>query len=408
MSKLTKLVKTPSLFFYDFFYKRSQPFTNNQFRQKKSTDLIISQINPFGNYQFYYYCAESLASGGHHLSSWLPVFNSYAAKQNIEFILIIRNKALFDWVVFNYPYINVAYARRAVDVESVIDIYPNIRLALYSSASISNGHLIRFNDIKHVFIGHGDSEKAGSAHKGLRWFDEIWTAGQAHIDRFHNLEGVSFKGLDFIKVGRPTLKKILINSESYVAPKYETYNINIMYLPTWEGVFEAHQYFSIPIAKEIIELLTSDLECNLDVKFHPYTGGRNGIYKEYITTISNYKDTQESFGIIASDIKIVDIIQNYNVFICDISSVVTECLSLNRPIFLYKPKGREIDLAVSNIDFDQYCYVFSSINELKALLIQVLSGDDYLQHSRQEAMDYFLGMEETKQDKMLELLSSII
>lgn len=398
MGRLAKLVSNPILFLRDFLDKRLGDASTNV------NNLIIRGGSDDKSYHFFYCCGESLSSGEHHLNSWLPIFNDYALTHNIHYVLVLRNKRLFDWVITKYPQITVAYAKRAVDIEAVLKKYPDIRLALYSSASISNGHLIRFNHIKHAFIGHGDSEKAGSAHKGLRWFDEIWTAGQAHIDRFNNLEGVSFRGLDFIKVGRPGLKKLIVDNQEYIPPIIQEYNIRILYLPTWEGVFEAHQYFSIPISQTLIESIIFNLKCNLDVKFHPYTGGRNPNYKKIMSQVTASFVNNENFKCIKSDQNIVDIIQHYDLFICDISSVVTECLSLDRPIFLYQPKDRSVDMATSNMRYEEYCYVFSSVEELTQKLNRVLHGDDYLQQGRSKALDYFIGVEETKKDKLLQLI----
>lgn len=408
VSKFTKLINTPNLFFRDFFDNRLKLAERKNASRKTNVDLVFSQIVDLSESRsFFYYCAESLESGEHHLNSWLPIFNEYVLTSKVNFVLILRNKQLFDWHIRNYPEVIAVYARRAVDVESILKAYPYIVLALYSSANISNGHLIRFNNIKHVFIGHGDSEKAGSAHKGLRWFDEIWTAGQAHIDRFKNLKDVNFQGLDFIKIGRPGVKKLLLDTREYLRPVYSDYSINILYLPTWEGVFEGHQYFSLPVSMKIIEIVINDLKCNLSVKFHPYTGGRNIEYKDYITNVNNNYLDNIHFQYISREKNIVEIIQNYDVFICDISSVVTECLSLNRPIFLYIPENTNLEMAASNMRYDEYCYIFSSLSDLHKKIEQVLLGNDYLKEMRAKAMDYFLGIEETKSDRMLDRINSI-
>ena len=48
-------------------------------------------------------------------------------------------------------------------------------------------------------------DKSASAHKFFRVYDEIWVAGQAHIDRFKNA-GFNTAHIDFVKVGAPQFK----------------------------------------------------------------------------------------------------------------------------------------------------------------------------------------------------------
>jgi len=127
-------------------------------------------------------------------------------------------------------------------------------------------------------------------------------------------------------------------------------------------------------------------------KLHPALGIRDLKYinfndkffkkidNEQIKTIPYTKDNQVS-----------DIIQEYNMFICDISAVVSECLAVNAPIFVYIPKNKNIKLSKSNMSFEDYTYTFSSVDELKEKLLKIINGNDYLKDKREEAMEYILG-----------------
>ena len=55
--------------------------------------------------------------------------------------------------------------------------------------------------------------------------------------------------------------------------------------------------------------------------------------------------------------------------------------------------------------FDDYCYVFSTLEEFEILLDRVIGGDDYKKESRKQAVDYFIGVNESKNMWLKEILS---
>ncbi|MDR0215258.1 MAG: CDP-glycerol glycerophosphotransferase family protein [Comamonas sp.] len=427
MSKMKKLINNPSLFFRDYLNKRVNANTKNNGRnsvtvQKKvlpstvavkkiapkpsgliaplkaltaTINLETTHLNRFKKYKYYLHNGENMTAGPNHLNMWLPLLISF----RVPFLLIIRDHKLYGWVLKNYPTVDVAFAKSAGDVGEVVAMTEGVPLALYSSSTGNNIHLIRFEEIKHCFIGHGDSEKAASAHKALRMFDEIWVASQAHIDRFHN-KPFNTSGLDFLKIGRPTLVNALKQSGT---PWYERGETKILYLPTWEGSNYKNDYSSVRTAKQILEMASG--KAVIHAKLHPLTGSRDKSISNAQELIKSSFRDNVNVSVIPSSITLLDIYDKYNIFICDISSVVTECLALDVPIFLYYPKNVEIEMAVSNMVFEDYCYVFSSLEELEALIARVITGDDYKKEARQKAVDYFIGVKETKDIKLLEVLS---
>jgi len=108
-----------------------------------------------------------------------------------------------------------------------------------------------------------------------------------------------------------------------------------------------------------------------------------------------------------NDNNVSDLISKYQIFICDISGVITECLSANCPIFVYIPNDKNITIAKSKIELKDYCYTFSTIEELKLKLMDILSGNDSLKEKRKLAMDYFLGYDETVNQKFTKQLKSL-
>ncbi|ECH5020861.1 hypothetical protein FPW42_08535, partial [Campylobacter coli] len=98
---------------------------------------------------------------------------------------------------------------------------------------------------------------------------------------------------------------------------------------------------------------------------------------------------------------------NSNMFICDISAVVSECLAVNAPIFLYIPKDKNIKIAQSNMPYEEYCYIFSSPEELSELVYRVVSGDDFLWQNRLKAQKYIINTEDTLKETFIKQLQEI-
>lgn len=168
----------------------------------------IASIDTACRYAYIYHCGESKHYGPAHLGIWLPIFRDYKQRYGLDFVLLVRNRGLLDWVREEYPEVTVAYAKGSEHAEIVLGAINNISQVLYSSLTGNNSHLLRYNWIRHVFIGHGDSEKGASCHKVFRAYDEVWTAGQAHMDRLCNAP-FDLGALAFRAIGRPQLKALL-------------------------------------------------------------------------------------------------------------------------------------------------------------------------------------------------------
>ena len=59
-----------------------------------------------------------------------------------------------------------------------------VRVAFFVANGQKNGDLWRNPHLRHVFLGHGDSDKATSATPIARLYDQVWVAGRAGIDRY--------------------------------------------------------------------------------------------------------------------------------------------------------------------------------------------------------------------------------
>jgi hypothetical protein len=384
---LKKLILNPMQFGRDFINKYVY---GQKVKKEGETSLDLRYINPLKRHIHLIHTGEDII-GESHLNLWIPHF----VNSKVKFFILIRSYPLFEKMVEKYPLLDIVYAKESKDVIKLLAQLPYIKVCFYPSNTGNNLHLLQFNDLKHIFIGHGDSDKTASAHKYFRVYDENWVAGEAHIDRFRN-EGFDFSGLKFVKVGRPNLRNILNHSKIGWKDRFGG-KLNLLYLSTWEGVYKEQNYTSAYIINEFFDKIEKFNFSKLDIKLHPKIGTRDkrleNIDRSFKETLSK---SRLNFKIHSKNIAVETLIKNSNVFICDISAVVSDSLSANAPIFVYIPKDRNIKLSHSKMDYKDYTYTFSDIETLMERLEDVIiNGNDYLAVSRENAMEYILGRYET-------------
>ncbi|TDC26188.1 hypothetical protein E1265_04930 [Streptomyces sp. 8K308] len=147
-----------------------------------------------------------------------------------------------------------------------------LRVGLYPANVGKNLHLLRVPTMKHVFIGHGDSDKIASINPYAKAYDEVWTAGRAGRDRYA-LADVGVRDEDIVEVGRPQLAPIATGTGQPPAGRIPT----ILYAPTWEGWTDDPGNTSLLLAGENIirRLLDSERPVRVLYKPHPFTGTRD-------------------------------------------------------------------------------------------------------------------------------------
>ncbi len=372
----------------------------------EANNIITENIKLFTKISHLIHTGEGV-NCAYQIDMWVDVFMSSGE----PFAILTRNIELYQWAIRKYPYLNITYARRPVDVDTVLNNLPWLYAIYYTSNTGNLIHTLKHNKFKHIFLGHGDSDKAASAHKFFRVYDEIWVAGQAHIDRFKkaNLE---IRHLQFIKVGRPNLKKIIKDAMRGFSCKNESKNNTIVYLPTWEGVYEENNYSSARLSPVFLSKISQKTNSKIVTKFHPLTGTRDRSMSQLYTALNDaFVDCPYMLTVTDSSYSIPKLVMEGDFFICDISAVVSECISSLRPIFVYVPRDRNITMSSSSLNYEDYTYTFSTIEQLIELIDDVIiNGKDYLKEARFQALDYLLSVDETINDefiKQLQLISHV-
>lgn len=330
-----------------------------------------------------------------HVDLWLQ----HMQQSNREILVIVRSAFVFAALKKRND-LDVVYVKEARDGEVLLARCPKLKAMFYTSNTGNTIHFIRNTHLVHVFLGHGDSEKSASCHKFFRVYDEIWTAGQAHIDRFRN-SGIDFRGLALVPVGRPSLTPILKESTDAVFG-------NFLYLPTWEGFYNEQLYSSVAIGIQFLRYISLATGKRPVVKFHPWTGKQTATL---LNSETNYRRDLpgDAVAIAERSAPVVSVMRNVDFLIADISSVVTDFLPTQRPIFLYAPQNSGVRVASSSMVYSEYCYEFADLDSLSRLIDQVIvAGDDYLKDNRRKALEYFIDVDATLKNAFERELDRVI
>jgi hypothetical protein len=234
----------------------------------------------------------------------------------------------------------ILYCRRTRDVEEALT--PSARVALYVSNAGKNIHLQRFPHIEHVFLNHGDSDKASSANPVVRVYDLLFVAGEVAVDRYRD-GGVDIPRDRFRIVGRPQLDAI----EAKPIP-VSNGSLTVLYAPTWEGLFAEADYSSVePMGVDLVRgILRHRPDVRVVFKPHPMTGKVRPASRAAQETIVELLREAGQPHVVASDHPEVDLFAWFDgadVLVSDISAVVTDWLATGRPYLVTNPRDLPAD-----------------------------------------------------------------
>ncbi|MEU2910497.1 hypothetical protein ACWCQ0_04485 [Streptomyces massasporeus] len=196
----------------------------------------------------------------YQVNMWLDTMEKLESKP----LIILRERAILNNLApTTVPVICVPGGVHLMNLD-----LSTVRVALYAANVGKNIHLLRVPTIKHVFIGHGDSDKLASVNPYSKVYDEVWTAGRAGRDRYA-IADVGVRDDDIVEVGRPQLAPIQ-TWQGVPEGRIPT----VLYAPTWEGWDGNPGNTSVVLAGENIvkQLVQADPPVRVLYKPHPFTG----------------------------------------------------------------------------------------------------------------------------------------
>jgi len=153
---------------------------------------------------------------------------------------------------------------------------PSIENAIwfYTHNSMTNLAVINKNVYsKHIWIGHGDSEKVASIKRIIRIYDRSLVAGEKSIERYYQ-SGLfrEEEAYRFVRIGKAALCSVMPRRNPQGKPA-------ILFAPTWEGAMDEENYSTLHLPHEnaalVRKLADQTATRTLIIKLHPNTGIRD-------------------------------------------------------------------------------------------------------------------------------------
>ncbi|MCG5467261.1 CDP-glycerol glycerophosphotransferase family protein [Micromonospora sp. LAH09] len=260
----------------------------------------------------------------YQVTMWLP----YLQRIGRPFLVVLREPeflapiaAATDAPVVYCPTL------RAMD-EALV---PSLRAAFYVNHGAKNSHCIRFTQLTHVQLHHGDSDKAPSANPVSGIFDRIFVAGPAAIDRYARA-GVQIPADKFVVVGRPQVESIEVRAE----PARGLANPTVLYTPTWTGHHADADYCSLPVAEELLRRLLAR-GATVILRAHPYTAQNPasarqvGRLTELLAADRARTGRPHVFGAAARELSLTECVNASDALVSDVSGVISDYLYSGKP-----------------------------------------------------------------------------
>ncbi|WP_245797749.1 CDP-glycerol glycerophosphotransferase family protein [Mangrovactinospora gilvigrisea] len=239
-------------------YKRSK-------RMPTRRQVIDSVNTQLGSYRpevaLYFSFAAVSQDFMYQVNMWIETLEQL----DLRPLIILRERASFRFL--GRTFLPVVCVPKADDLAE-LDL-PHVRVVLYPGNAGKNVHMLRVAEAKHVFIGHGDSDKLASSNRVSKVYDEIWVAGRAGRDRYQRVRH-AISNQAIVEVGRPQLAPILRHEQHTPGPLPV-----VLYAPTWEGWSDDDCHTSlIPMGVPMIRALLKE-NVRVIYKPHPLTGRRS-------------------------------------------------------------------------------------------------------------------------------------
>lgn len=349
---------------------------------------------------FVIHTGASLATGGPmHVKPWLP----HLLASGQECLIVARTMDTYEALRDAYPDLAISLVNGTESLDLFFRTFPSVRAVFYVANTPVNNHFLRYPGITHVSLGHGDSDKSASVSRVFKMYDEVFVAGQAHVDRFAGADFDS-SAMKFRIIGRPQVARLLARCAA-VPPAIA----RIVYLPTWEGHHADQKYTSLPLAAQLLAAVGARAGgLRVQAKLHPVTGAIDRRYRNIQQDILDALP-DDAVEFVDRSLRLDEVLGQDAVYICDVSATVSECLALDRPIFVYLPPGDDIRIISGKLSYADYAYTFRDVEELAGKLDQILAGHDPLAAARRAAREYFISPDATLEgafDKALARLAA--
>lgn len=259
-------------------------------------------------------------------------------------------------VIFNFRDIYCAHLRENTDLSSPFVqlssdmnrdlehlVVPGLGAFFYVHNAMSNLRYMTVREVKHIWLGHGDSDKPASVFDRHAKYDLLVASGTAAIDRYTDA-GVHIPREKFVVLGRPQVHEI----ESAKAPIASVDRPVVLYAPTWQGKNDAVDFSSLTVGAEIVRALVG----RADIMFRPHPlSSRAAMFKPLVEEIDALlaADTADPstpgkhvWGEQPNQTwSIFECMNRSDALVSDVSSVVSDWLQSGKPYAMVSTRWNE-------------------------------------------------------------------
>ncbi|HVS67280.1 MAG TPA: CDP-glycerol glycerophosphotransferase family protein [Mycobacteriales bacterium] len=269
---------------------------------------------------------------------------------------------------------------------------PDVRVAMYTANVGKTIHMLREPGVRHVFIGHGDSDKAASSNPFSKVYTEIWVAGQGGRDRYSRA-GVGIHDDDIVEVGRPQLGGIRPAAPGPIGDR----QLTVLYAPTWEGWTSDPAHTStVRTGPALVERLVGRSDIRLIYKPHPLVGS---VSVDAARADAAIRATVARAGrphstVVGASPSLFDCFNEADVLIADISSVLSDFISSEKPYVVPNLTGLSEDEFREKFPSAGQAYLLDPSATRIDDILALVRGDDPLATARKQLKEYLLGPSE--------------
>lgn len=315
---------------------------------------------------------------GVHVGMWSP----WIEQAGVPWCIVAADRTIYAELVRLHPH----------DPVILTHLPASVRGALYPHGAKKNAVFLAHDEVTHVFLGHGDSDKPLSASERVLSYDVVAVAGQAAIDRFAQAD-LRVPAAKLRVVGRPQTEGI----EPVAGPLPDS--PTVLYAPTWRHADDALNVSSLAVAEDIVAAL---LARGCTVVFRRHFAGRNHLEAEAMIAhvdrmlADDAKATGRAHVLseTAMDVPLVEAFNGCDAMVSDISGIVVDFMASEKPFAMYAaqfggPDAAEAFRAAHPTAVSAYV-IDRDLVQLDAALDAML-GTDPLAAIRPERADHYLG-----------------
>src|SRR5690606_34650077 len=176
--------------------------------------------------------------------------------------------ALPCWLLAKSP-VPVHHLVKVADLAQFVTSQP-MRVFAYVNQNSRNFTAMRFTAPAHVFLNHGESDKAFMASNQVKAYDAVLVAGPAAVRRIHAAVHDAERAR-LVVVGRP---QVAVHHARPALPAGA--RTVVLYAPTWEGDRPSNAYSSVAShGEQIVASLLATGRHRVIYRPHPRTGAQS-------------------------------------------------------------------------------------------------------------------------------------